>query len=254
MRYILFPFRLIYITYAALTFVLLMLVLFPFFLIASTMGRIRGGNAIYKICSLWSDIWLFLIFVRVKKIVESPVEKNKPYIFISNHNSLFNAVMIVQAFRQPVRPLGKKEMTNIPIFGFVYGRTVVTVDRSDATNRAKSVRTLKAILRKNISVIVFPEGTFNMTTEPLKEFYDGAFRIAIETQTPLKPVLYLDDYKRMKHGNVFTINPGIARILYMEEIDVRGLTLKDVPALKQKVHALMSSKIREYGAAWIKRP
>ncbi len=39
--------------------------------------------------------------------------------------------------------------------------------------------------------MVFPEGTFNMTTEPLKEFYDGAFRVAIETQTPVKPVLFL---------------------------------------------------------------
>ena len=50
--------------------------------------------------------------------------------------------------------------------------------------------------------MVFPEGTFNMTTQPLKEFYDGAFRVAIETQTPVKPVLFLDAYSRMHYESI----------------------------------------------------
>ena len=80
-------------------------------------------------------------------------------------------------------------MSKVPVFGFIYRNAIVTVDRSSTGNRAKSVRILKSIIKKGISVLVFPEGTFNMTNQPLKEFYDGAFRVAIETQTPVKPVL-----------------------------------------------------------------
>ena len=111
-----------------------------------------------------------------KKIYEAPHDKKKPYIFVSNHISYLDAAILVKAFRQPVRPLGKVEMSKVPVFGFIYKNAIVTVDRSNPENRAKSVRIFKSIISKGISVLVFPEGTFNMTNQPLKEFYDGAFR------------------------------------------------------------------------------
>ena len=97
------------------------------------------------------------------------------------------------------------------------------VDRSDADHRAKSVEMLKSILKKNISVAIAPEGTFNMTGKPLKEFYDGAFKIAIETQTPIKPVLFLDTYDRLNYHSVFSLTPGRSRSVFLEEISVNGL-------------------------------
>ena len=101
--------------------------------------------------------------------------------------------IIMKAIRkQPFRILGKSEMAKIPVFGFLYQHAVVMVDRSNAVKRAESVAKLKAFIRKGISVVIAPEGTFNMTANPLKEFYDGAFKIAIETQTPIKPILFLD--------------------------------------------------------------
>src|SRR5690606_24017645 len=100
---------------------------------------------------------------------------------------------------------------------------IVTVDRSSIQNRAESIRILKSILSKGISVVVFPEGTFNMTNKPLKEFYDGAFRLAIETQTPIKPVLFLDTYSRMHYNSIFAMTPGKSRIVYLDEISVEGL-------------------------------
>src|SRR5262249_44387713 len=139
----------------------------------------------------------------------------------------------------------------IPVFGFIYRKAIVTVDRSSAEHRAESVRLLKSIIRKGISVLVFPEGTFNMTHQPLKEFYDGAFRVAIETQTPIKPVLVLDAYSRMHYRSVFSLNPGRCRIVYLDEIPVDGLTARDTAKLKEKVFVIMEKKLREYGAEWI---
>lgn len=99
--------------------------------------------------------------------------------------------------------------------------------------------------------MVFPEGTFNMTNKPLKEFYDGAFRLAIETQTPIKPVLFLDTYSRMHYKSIFAMTPGKCRIVYLEEIPVNGLNIEDVQVLKQKVYNTMESKLIHYDAAWI---
>jgi 1-acyl-sn-glycerol-3-phosphate acyltransferase len=161
--------------------------------------------------------------------------------------------IIMKAIRnQPFRILGKSEMAKIPVFGFLYQNAVVMVDRSSASKRAESVEKLKAFIRKGISVVIAPEGTFNTTSNPLKDFYDGAFKIAIETQTPIKPILFLDTYHRMHYKSIFTLSPGRSRAIYLEEISVEGLTLEDLPLLKKKVYNLMESKLIAYQASWIK--
>jgi len=252
MRYLLKPFQFLYCIYAFVLFIGIMLILFPFMLIASLFGRITGGNMIYRLCMLWGDIWFLLVFIFHKNYYEEPVDKSKQYIFVGNHISYLDAPIIVKAIRRPIRALGKTEMGSVPVFGFIYKYAVVRVDRGSAENRAKSVRNMKSILKKGISIIVFPEGTFNMTNNPLKDFYDGAFRVAIETQMPIKPMLFLDAYDRMNYRSIFSLTPGRNRVVYLEEIPVDGLTQKDVPVLKEKVYSLMDHKLREYKASWIK--
>ena len=205
-----------------------------------------------RICMLWADLWFPLIFIWHKKIYETPHNKKKAYIFLSNHISYLDAAIIVKAYRQPIRPLGKVEMSKVPVFGLIYRNAIVTVDRSSAANKANSVRILKSLINKGISVLVFPEGTFNIGTTPLKEFYDGAFRVAIETQTPIKPVLFLDAYRRMPYESMFLMTPGSSRIVYLDEISVAGYTLANMETLKDKVYDIMEKKLMDYDAAWRK--
>ena len=252
MHFLLKPFRWLYVVYAFGLFILLMIPVFLFAIVASFFGDIKGGNLIYKACSLWGDVWFFLVGIRHKNIYEQPLQKEQSYIFISNHISYLDTPVIVKTFRQNVRALGKIEMSKVPIFGFIYRKAIVTVDRSCAENRAKSVHILKATLQKDISILVFPEGTFNTTQKPLKEFYNGAFRIAIETGTPVKPVLFLDTYTRMNYESILSLNPGRSRSVFLEEIPVDGLTLADVELLKKKVYTTMETKLRSYSASWIK--
>lgn len=242
----------LYSIYAAITFIAVMLLIFPFAIISSFFRRIRGGNMVYRLCIVWADLWFPLIGIWHKRIFEVPHDKTKQYIFVTNHISYIDAAIIPKAYRQPVRPLGKVEMSKVPVFGFIYRNAIVTVDRSSPENRASSVRVLKSIISKGISVLVFPEGTFNMGTTPLKDFYDGAFRVAIETQTPVKPVLFLDAYTRMPYESLFLMTPGISRIVYLDEIPVNGYTLENVKELKDKVYAVMEKKLVEYNAAWRK--
>lgn len=254
MSYLLKPVQWLYCIYAFALFIAIMLLLFPFVIVASFFGRIRGGNAIFRLCMLWADTWFPLILIFPKKIYESPHDQNRQYIFVTNHISLLDATILPKAFRQPVRPLGKVELSNVPVFGFIYRKAIVTVDRSNPENRAQSIRILKSIIGKGISVLFFPEGTYNDTSRPLKDFYNGAFRVAIETQTPIKPVLFLDAYSRMPFQKIFSLTPGRCRIIYLEEIPVTGMETRDTEKLKELVFEIMSLKLREYKAAWIASP
>lgn len=247
------PLQWIYSLYAFIVFVGIMLLIFPFVLIATLFGRIRGGNMILWLCRRWGDLWFPLIFIFPKRIFEAPHNKKKAFIFVSNHISYMDAATVVKAYRQPIRPLGKIEMSKVPIFGFIYRNAIVTVDRSDALHRSKSVSILKSILGKGISILVFPEGTFNKTTEPVKDFYDGAFRIAIETRTPLKPVLFLDSYRRLSYKSLFSLTPGRCRILYLDEIPVNTYGISDIRKLKMEVHTIMKRKMIEYDGSWRKK-
>ncbi|MFT3981063.1 MAG: lysophospholipid acyltransferase family protein [Ferruginibacter sp.] len=244
-------FKAIFSIYAFASFLLVMFLIFPFVIIASFFGKVVGGNIIYILCRFWADTCLFLWGIRHRIIYEQPHDRSHPCIFVFNHNSYMDIPEMMVAIRQNFRALGKAEMTKIPVFGFIYKNAVVTVDRSSAENRSKSVLTLKSVLKKNISIALAPEGTFNMSHQPLKEFYDGAFKIAIETQTPIKPIIFLDAVDRLHYSSVFSFNPGKLRTVYLEEVGVDGLDIKDVNLLKQKVYSRMEEAIIRYKASWV---
>lgn len=251
MKYFLLPFQCLYFIYAALLFVGLMLLVVPLAVIGSFFGKIKGGNFIYLVCAAWGNAWFFLIGIVHRNKYEVPHDKSRQYIFLANHISYLDIPAIVCTLRQHVRVLGKAEMSKVPLFGFIYRNAAVMVDRSSAEHRARSVRILKSVIKKGISIFIFPEGTFNETHQALRPFFDGAFRIAIETQTPIKPILFLDTYDRQHYRSIFLLNPGRSRAVFLDEIPVEGLTSKDLTALKEKVYAIMEAKLMEYGATWI---
>lgn len=246
MRYLLKPVQWLYCIYALVMFVLLMFLVIPFIVAASFFGKVKGGNFIYKVCGIWGFIWYAFVGIRHKNIYEAPHDKTGHYIFVANHISYMDIPPVVMAFNQPLRVLGKYEMVKYPVFGYIYKCAVILVNRGDAEKRAKSVRELKIALAKDISILIFPEGTFNQTGEPLKNFYDGAFRLAIETQTPVKPILFIDTVDRLHYSSIFKLTPGPCRVVFMEEVEVEGLTMNDVAMLRQKVYDLMDEGLRMY--------
>jgi len=252
MRYLVRVVQYIYSIYAFVIFLVFMFILFPFVVLASFFGKIRGGNMVYHICRFWAAGATFLWGIFHKNIYETPHDPDHPAVFVFNHISYMDIPIILLTFRkQPFRILAKAEMSKIPIFGYIYKTATVMVDRSDSNKRAQSVKTLKSVLKKNISVVIAPEGTFNMTGKPLKEFYDGAFRIAVETQTPIKPVLFLDAYDRLNYKSIFSLTPGRSRSVFLEEIDVTGYSLENFTELKQRVYDIMEAGLEKYHASWI---
>jgi 1-acyl-sn-glycerol-3-phosphate acyltransferase len=253
MRILLKPLQIIYFIYAVSLFVVLMVLVFAWSLLVLPLGRIKAGNLIFGACTVWADIWFALVFIFHRNIYIERPKKYQSYIYVSNHISYMDSPIVAKTFRHPIRALGKVEMAKIPIFGLIYKNAIVTVDRTSAENRAKSVLLLKSILRKGISILVFPEGTFNTTHKPLKEFYNGAFRIAIETGTPIKPVLLLNSYDRMSYKSIFSMNPGKSRSIFLPEVPVDGLTAANVDQLKERVFRLMEAELIKRKAKWIEK-
>jgi 1-acyl-sn-glycerol-3-phosphate acyltransferase len=239
----------IYSIYAFIVFITVMLILFPFFVLASFFGRMRGGNMMYSICRIWADIVLFLWGIYHKNIFEAPKAKTHAVVFVFNHLSYIDIPLMMKTFRhEPIRILAKAEMAKVPIFGFIYRNATVMVDRANDAARAKSVMQLKSILSKNISIVISPEGTFNMTDMPLKEFYNGAFKIAVEMQVPIQPVLFLDAYDRLNYKSIFSLTPGKSRAVFLSEV-IPG---NNVDVLKQNVYGEMEKGLVRYKASWIK--
>jgi len=231
-----------------------MFLLLPLFIYSFLLPTVRGGNLLYKICRFWADAFFLLLAIRHTNIYEEKHDVNRQYIFVSNHISYFDIPMMMKAIRhQNIRILGKSEMTKIPVFGFIYKKGAVLVNRESIIKRSESIRNLIWFIQRKISVFICPEGTFNTTDKPLKSFYDGAFRIAIETQKPIRPILFLDTYDRLNYKSIFSLNPGKCRAVYLSETLTDGLTLNDITALKEKVYRQMQNALIKYKASWIQQ-
>jgi len=237
----------LYCIYALLVFAILTIVSVITMLFLIPFSKSKLSKRVYKICRYWAKAFLILIGVRHIEIFEDQHNFKKPHIFVANHNSYMDIPPIVQLKHQPIKPLGKFESSKIPIFGWIYRAAVIMVDRSSPDKRAKSLRNLKAALHKKVSIFIFPEGTFSMTEErPLKNFYNGAFKLAIEMQVPIQPILLVDAVDRMHYSSVFTLTPGKNRVVYLPTVKVDEYTMDDIEILKDKVYQMMDEGLRRY--------
>lgn len=229
-----------------------MFALLPLFIIAFLQKPLKAGNGVIALARIWADMFFFMTGIRSKLIYEEEVNKNKEYIFVSNHISYLDIPMMMKVTEgQQVRILGKASMGSIPIFGSIYKRGTVMVDRENPQARAKSVESLIQFINKKISILICPEGTFNMTGKPLKFFYNGAFRVAIETQKPIKPIIFLDTWSRLNYHSIFSLNPGKCRAVFLPETSTNGLTEEDIDQLKEKIYLQMEEAIVKYKAPWL---
>lgn len=239
----------LYLSYATLIFVGLMLIVLPLVLVTSATFTVNTGKKIILFfLRCWS--WGFSVpsFFWVKTINKNIINKSIPHIYVGNHGSYLDAIAVCISVPQHFSPLGKIEMTKVPIFGSIYRRIVVLIDRSSKESREKSVEALKRDIVGGQSVLIFPEGTMNKSNEELSEFYDGAFRIAIETQTTLMPFVMINNRELLPRVNPLRAHPGLIKTVFITPVDVKGLTLDDLQKLKEKVFDLMQKTILKHSS------
>ncbi len=236
----------LYLAYGLIVFFAVMLLFLPFIILSTFLPEKLGSTVPFFFLRCWAFLFstLSLFFYRVNGA--DKIDKSKPYIYVPNHGSYLDATAVVFATPTAFKPLGKIEMSKVPIFGFIYRRVVVMVDRSTKESRTESVEKLKVVLQNGISTLIFPEGTMNRTPHVLKDFYDGAFRIAIETNTPIAPFVIINARKIMPRNNPLTVHPGIIDIIFADPIDVSNYKIEDLETLKLRVYKLMEEMILQH--------
>jgi 1-acyl-sn-glycerol-3-phosphate acyltransferase len=197
------------------------------------------GSVGYFFLYIWSWIFSKLTFIRYKFYGREKIDRKKAYIYVSNHTSFLDLPGIRMLIPGQFKPLAKKELLKIPVFGWIARSATIIVDRSSSQSRKKSMDILKQILLDGMSILIFVEGTQNRTKELLQPFHDGAFRMGIDTQQPLLPLVVVGAGKLMPPGTI-DLKPGLIRIYVGPEIITEGLTPDDVPKLKQKTFDVMT--------------
>ncbi|OJW82998.1 MAG: hypothetical protein BGO69_03725 [Bacteroidetes bacterium 46-16] len=232
-----------YSAWVILSFVVCLLLLFPFFIAVSIPNNAWARRSIWRIIRPWSQFWLLIVGMPMR--IQGPKPPQRRYVIVANHISYMDTVVVFSAIPWYFRALGKAEMSSMPLLGFIYKQIVIMVKRDSAHNRARSMRLMWRAVKYESSVLVFPEGTFNETAEPVKELFDGAFRLAINAQTPIFPMIFPDTVDRWHYSHWWAVWPGRNRAIYLDPIPVDGLTLADVPALKEKVGRILAEALRK---------
>lgn len=235
---------LIYLLYSGLIFFLLMLLVCPFIVLSTALFKEKTGRkTAFFFLKVWAWGFSLSTFLWFSSQGRKSIDTDKAYIYVGNHGSFLDAVAIVICIPQAFSPLGKIEMLKIPVFGWIYKRLVVMIDRSSRESRDQSVAELRKDLADGQSILIFPEGTMNKTDEPLAPFYDGAFRLAIETQTPIMPFAILNSKEHLPRKNPLLLNPGIIDMKFGTAIPVDGLQATDLEKLKATTFSTILSML-----------
>ena len=228
-------------------FIAAMFLVMPFiFLVLVLFKDKRGSDIIFFFLKIWVWIFCILCAFQVKTRNKLAVKPIKAYIYVCNHSSYLDAIAVVLAIPGSFKPLGKIEMVKVPVFGLIYRKVVVLIDRASKESRARSVEELKAGLAKGQSILVFPEGTMNQSNKALTDFYDGAFRLAIETGTPIVPMVIVNARNLFPRANPSVARPGRITCVFDEPIAVKDLVPDDLESLKSIVYKTMEASIEKH--------
>jgi 1-acyl-sn-glycerol-3-phosphate acyltransferase len=197
----------------------------------------RGTEFFRRVSKVWMTIFLYLIGCPIKVKGRHHFKKGQAYIVTCNHNSLMDVPLSTPFIPGPNKTIAKVEMSRIPVFGMIYTRGSVLVDRKSDESRRKSFEEMRAVLAQGMHMCIYPEGTRNKTGEPLKSFYEGAFKLASDTGTPIIPALIFNTGKVLPSNRKFFLWPKPLSIHFLEPIPVSQK--EDPGVLKEKVFKTM---------------
>ena len=169
-----------------------------------------------KMSQLWMGTFMILSGIRFSVRGKHHFDGLENAIVVCNHNSMLDIPVSFPFLPRANKTIAKKSLSKVPIFGWIYSIGTVLVDRNDSKSRQASFDQMKYVLNHGLDMLIYPEGTRNKTSAPLKSFYDGAFKLSIETQKPIVPVVLLNSKKMLPAKPIMYFKPGkiIMNILY----------------------------------------
>lgn len=183
-------------------------------------------------------------FWQLEIVGRKKIRKNQSYILAANHASLSDIICLF-ALDHQFKWLAKKSLFSVPFLGWamqVMG--YISLERGQHGSIKKSYQQSLWWLQRNISILIFPEGTRSRTGE-IGRFKSGAFRLAIESQKPFLPVVLAGTQNVISKGNARFGAPGLAYISILDPIETRGMGLKDEEKLKTSVETMMRAELQK---------
>lgn len=242
MAIIKYPFWIFYRVWFYVLVALPIILLLPILFIS--ISREKWYPFFFKIARFWAKFILIGMGFNYKIIRNQKPEPKKSYMFIANHTSMVDIMLMLVSVKNPFVFVGKKELAKIPLFGFFYKRTCILVDRSSAKSRQAVFLRAQKRLKQGLSICIFPEGGVPEEHVVLDSFKDGAFRLAINHQIPIVPMTFYDNKKRFSY-TFFSGGPGRMRARIHEFLSTESLTIEDTKALNEKSRKIIWDELHK---------
>ena len=198
------------------------LIMFPF-LVASILTE-SGYPYFFKMSRIWAKCVLFGTGFYYKVERFEKLDKHKRYMFVANHTSMTDIMLMLAVIDNPFVFVGKMSLAKIPLFGFFYKRTSILVDRSSSKSKMEVFNEAQKRIDRGLSICIFPEGGVPHDESILLDtFKDGAFRLAVEHQLPIVPLVFPDNKKRMSY-TFYSGSPGLMRVKILPVITTANIT------------------------------
>ena len=228
----------------------LLIVILAYLFVFTFFNEKKAPFIAHKLISRnWARTLFFFFGIRLKTHHKNLLDPKATYVFVANHLSQLDIPAYAISTNHAFRFLAKEELTKIPLMGYIIRRLYISVNRKDKIARARSMENMQNSLREHISIFICPEGTRNKTKEPLLDFRDGAFRLAIQAQTPLAVMTIINSGKLLSPNRPIELSPGVIHCVWSEPISTIGMTEDDVPALREKARSLMTENLKKFGSA-----
>ena len=221
-----------------LVFASTMFIFIWFYLICYLLPEPQKTRWHRQVSKLWMGLYLFLSGCRFKVTGKEVFDTTTNAVIVCNHNSLIDIPVSFPFLSRANKTIAKKSFSKIPIFGLIYTFGTVLVDRRDERSRKQSVDDMKKVLDTGLDMLIYPEGTRNRTNEPLKSFHNGAFKLAIDTNKPIIPVVLLNTKKILPAKPAMYFTPGKIQMDILPAIYPEG---HSIDSLKNKVFEIMAN-------------
>ncbi len=226
-------------------FLLLFLLLFPFFFIF--LQKETWHPKAHYLNRLWGRLFFPLTGMPVHIEYRSPIDAQKPYVFCANHTSYLDIAAMGVVIKNFYAFIGKEAISKVPLFGYMFTRLHIPVNRESRANGYQVVQKAISMLEKNRSIVIFPEGGIKTKQAPLMTpFKDGAFKMAISTQVPVVPVTFPYNWLILPDNSKLLFTPHTVKAIVHEPIPTTGLTLDDIEQLKKRTFEVIDHELRRY--------
>jgi 1-acyl-sn-glycerol-3-phosphate acyltransferase len=234
----------IFASWALLIFVITLL---PVALLMWIIGLIEEPTRT-KIFRVISQVWMRVFFILtgcgLKVFGKKNFKPGEKYIVTCNHRSFMDVPVTTPFIPGANKTIAKSEMAKIPLFGLIYKRGSVLVNRKDKNSRRESFSKMKNVLHLGMHMCIYPEGTRNKTELPLTAFHDGAFKLAVETSTSIIPALIFNTKKILPPEKSFYFMPATMQLHFLPPVVVNSND--DYESVKNKVFEIMQQYYLEH--------